>query len=168
MGQDRQISVCAGWVCPSSPRPPPLHLRVRSQVAAFAAAVKRREKPAELNRMLSPFTAGDYTRAEFNALYAHPLNAERAPSQQIGPEKLVQATRPTPSNPTTLRTQHTHRHGARVGWRLTPPCRARQVSKDRWRHARRHLKTWGAGAVPEAVHKHERMRMSQKKLESAL
>ena len=49
-----------------------------------------------------------------------------------------------------------------------PPCRARQVSKDRWRLARRHLKTWGAGAVPEAEHKHERMRLSAKKLESAL
>ena len=115
MGERERVG-WAGWARPGS-LTPPLHL----QVSAFAAAVKRGEKSAELNRMLSPFTAGDYTRPEFNALFTTVLNAERASSHQIGPEKLVQATRPTPSNPTTLRTQHTHRHGARPGWRLTPP-----------------------------------------------
>jgi len=46
--------------------------------------------------MLSPFTAGDYTRTEFNELFATQLNGGRAPGEHIGPEKRLQVPPPPP------------------------------------------------------------------------
>ena len=45
---------------------------------AYAAAVRRKEKPLELHRMLSPFTAGDFTRREVNELFAVQLGGSKA------------------------------------------------------------------------------------------
>jgi|TARA_B110001469_G_scaffold60006_1_gene57650 hypothetical protein len=58
--------------------------------------VKHKNAPAELARMLSPFTAGDYTRTEFNELFATQLNGGRAPGEHIGPEKRLQVPPPPP------------------------------------------------------------------------
>ena len=58
--------------------------------------MKHKNAPAELARMLSPFTAGDYTRTEFNELFATQLNGGRAPGEHIGPEKLLQVPPPPP------------------------------------------------------------------------
>ena len=46
---------------------------MRQQAEAYAAAVRRGEKRLELNRQLSAFTSGDFSRREFNTLFASQL-----------------------------------------------------------------------------------------------
>ena len=148
---------------------------------AVAAAVRRKEKPAEVARQLSAFTSGDFTLRTFRAAFVEPF---------AGKYMTVTYKDGTPTTDTTTVAAGTvlleqasltftgpvegcvFKKGAEgigyykdIGVQTVAPV---LISQHKWRVATRHKNMWGAGGVPETRAPARRLRMKQSKLLSAM